>query len=116
MNDSDGKKYIDEKDDFFVEHADSKFSATGSLRNDFELFDDDSYIKQDLISVKRIVSNGLENWKVFKNKNTILILKGNRFTKKEKEFLRTPAGVSFIIQGYKNGWKSVSEFKRQLKL
>lgn len=115
--DGTNKKYVDEKDEFFAEdYAESKFSQSGTLRNDFELFDDDSYIPQDLISVRRIAYNKKEDWKILKNKETALVLKGARFTKKEKEFLRTKEGVSFIIKGYKNGWRSVSEFKRQLKI
>lgn len=117
MTEFDGsKKYIDEKDEFFVEdNSDSKFSQFGTLKNDLELFDDDSYVPQDLISVRRIAYNKKEDWKIFKNKETVMVLKGARFTKKEKEFLRSKEGVSFIIKGYKDGWRSVSEFKRQLK-
>lgn len=92
-----------------------KFSRN-NLKHDNELFNDKDNIIHDSINVKLItLSKGGEDWEIFKNKKNVLTLKGIRFTKKEKNFLRTPLGMSFIINGYKKGWKSVSEFKRQVK-
>lgn len=108
------QRYVDEADEFFMEEE--KSSKINSLRQETELFDDDSYIPHDLITVKRIeLPKSGEDWEIFKNKHAVLTLKGIRFTKKEREFFRQPNGVLFIINGYKQGWKSVSEFKRQVK-
>lgn len=86
------------------------------LRQETEFFDEESYIPQDLINVRRInlPGNG-EDWEILKNDEVALTIKGIRFTKKEKEFFRSINGISFLMNGYKNGWNSVSEFKRQVK-
>lgn len=108
------QRYVDEQDEFFVESE--KASKLGFIRHDTELFLDDSYIAHDVINARRIeLPKGGEDWEVLKNKNTVLTLKGIRFTKQEREFLRTANGMLFIINGYKQGWKSVAEFKRQVK-
>lgn len=108
------QRYVDEADEFFIEEE--KVSKINSLRQETELFDDDSYIPHDLITVKRIeLPKSGEDWEILRNKQTVLTLRGIRFTKKERAFFHNPNGILFIINGYKQGWKSVSEFKRQVK-
>ena len=92
-----------------------KFYKSSSLRNESELFNDDDYIPHTVISVKRIQFSNTEDWEIKTDKKTVLILKGVRFTSKEKDFFRTVEGVKYIITGYKNGWRSVSDFKKNLK-
>ena len=92
-----------------------KFSRNGSLRNDTELFDDESYIPHSTVRVKRVEYGKGEDWEVLVDNKTALVLKGVRFTSKEKDFLRTIAGIKFVMDGFKKGWKSVSEFKRQIQ-
>ena len=105
-------KYSD--DDQFV--YDEKVGKKGSfIKQDSEFFNDEDYIPGNSVRVKRVANNSHEDWKVFINKDETLVLKGIRFTSSEREFLRTTDGVMFIINGIKSGWKSVSEFKRQLK-
>ena len=107
------QRYVDESDDFFIEE--DKPSNSLSLRQDSGLFDDDSYVAQSVISVRRISlpKNG-EDWEIIVDKQPVLLLKGYRFSKKEREYLRSPNGMSLMINGYKNGWKTISEFKRQV--
>jgi hypothetical protein len=105
-------KYAD--DDQFA--YDEKSGKKGSgLKHDSEFFNDEDYIPGNSVRVKRIRSNSHEDWKVFVNGEELIILKGIRFTSKERDFLRTSNGVIFIVDGVKQGWKSVSEFKRQLQ-
>src|SRR5690606_19032598 len=92
-----------------------KFSRNGPLRQDSEFFDDKSYVVHDIIGVKRIEFNKGEDWEITSNSKIVLVLKGARFTSKERDFLRGVDGMKFIISGYRDGWKSVSEFKRHLK-
>jgi len=107
-------KYVDEKDEFFIDAE--KVSKLHTLRQETELFDDDSYVPHDIITVKRVeLPKAGEDWEIFKNKQPVFMLKGIRFTKGEREFLRSVKGVLFIINGYKDGWKTISEFKRQIK-
>ena len=107
-------KYFVAEDDFAIDET--KFPKSNSLRQETELFDDEEYVPQEVVSVKMIdIPNG-QDWHIQVNKKTKLILKGVRFSKKERKFFNTVEGMVFIINGYKQGWKSVSEFKRQLEM
>jgi hypothetical protein len=106
------KKYSD--DDQFA--YDEKSANKGSfIKHDSEFFNDEDYVPGKSVRVKRLSSKTHEDWKVFVNEEEFIVLKGIRFSTKERDFLRTTDGVMFIINGIKNGWKSVSEFKRQLQ-
>lgn len=89
-----------------------------SLRIDSELFKEEEHIVHTIISVKRLCPSGRrrgENWDILENGKATLRLKGDRFTNKEREFLRTPAGARFVIDGYKNGWRSINKFKQHIR-
>ena len=105
-------RYLIEDEFFFDENT---FPKGSSLRHDHELFDDNEHRPHDIISVKRVELSRGEDWEITKNGKPSLILKGVRFTVREKEFLRTSDGMLFVIAGFKDGWKSVSEYKRRLK-
>jgi len=102
-----------ETEEYVIEE--DKFLRNGSLRQETELFDDDAHVKHKVISVRRIEFGNAEDWEIKSDNKTVLVLKGVRFTTKEKLFLRTVDGIKFIIGGFKDGWSSVSEFKRNLK-
>lgn len=106
-------KYIDEEE-FSIGENNPRNITT--LRQESDFYHDEDNIVMDILSVKRIKlpKNG-ENWEIIKNKKTQLILKGIRFTNKEKEFLRTVDGISFILNGFKQGWVSTSNYKREIK-
>lgn len=108
----DNKRYLVDEEDYCIDET--KFSRL-SLRHESELYNEEDNVPHDLIGVRWVNLPKGEDWEVTKNKKTVLILKGVRFTTREKDFLRTSAGMSFIVDGYKRGWKSVSEFKRQVK-
>lgn len=89
-----------------------------SLRIDSELFKDDENVVHTVISVKRLCPSGRrrgENWDIIENGKPTLRLKGDRFTNKEREFLRTTSGVRFVIAGYKEGWRSINKFKQNIR-
>lgn len=92
-----------------------KFYRTSSLRQETELFDDDSHVPYQVVSVKRVEFGKAEDWEIKSDQKTVMVLKGVRFTAKERSFLRTVDGIKFVILGYKSGWTSVSEFKRNIK-
>lgn len=84
------------------------------LKQDTELFNDEDYVPGNSIRVKRVANSTTEDWLILKNDEEYLLIKGTRFSAKEREFLRGASGVLFLINGAKQGWDSVSEFKRQL--
>jgi hypothetical protein len=106
-------KYLDD-DQFVYDEKSGKKSSF--LKQDSEFFNDEDYVPGKSVRAKRVCKGTCEDWKVFVNEQEVLVLKGIRFTTKEKEFLRTTEGVMFIINGIKSGWRSVSEFKRQLQV
>lgn len=111
MNDHENSydKYLTENDQFFYDEQNNKKGAF--LKQDSELFNEDDAIPGDSVRVKKIGSD----WQIYVNNEEYLLLKGTRFTVGERMFLCTPSGVQFILNGTKQGWKSVSEFKKQLK-
>jgi hypothetical protein len=85
------------------------------LRNDNELFKDEDYIVQPLVQVKRQNKKDGEVWKILEDGKVSVLIPSNRLTNKEKEYLRTLSGFQFLIDGYKQGWRSVNKFKLGLK-
>lgn len=108
MND----KYLNENDQFFYDEHNHKKGSF--LKQDSELFNDEDNIPGSSVHVKR-TSHPKEDWQILINNKEALIIRGTRFTSKEREFLRSANGMLFIINGTKKGWKTVSEFKRQLQ-
>jgi|AACY02.5.fsa_nt_gi hypothetical protein len=96
--------------------GESSFPIGTSLRLDAELFKEEDNKKHKLINVRRakLPKNG-EDWEIIEDGKVMLVLKGNRFTSKERDFFKTVDGIKFIMEGWKSGWKSVSRFKEELK-
>ena len=94
----------------------SQNPLSNTLRIDNELFKEEDDVVYDIVSVKRTSSTRHgENWDILVNGKSVLKLKGSRFTKKEKDYLRSPDGIQFVISGYKNGWGSINKFKTMMK-
>jgi hypothetical protein len=106
-------KYLTENDQFFYDENDGRKGAF--LKQDSELYNEEDDFPGKSVHVKRISQPPKEDWQIFVDSEKYLLLRGTRFTAKERAFLRTVEGTLFIIKGAKQGWKSVSEFKRQLK-
>lgn len=91
-----------------VKHTFSKF--------DYDLFDEEKYVVEKVIRVKRIASaNKNERWNIFENNKIVFVLEGSKVSKKEKEYLRTPNGFSFLICQGKTGIKSLAGLRKELK-
>lgn len=84
------------------------------LKQDNEFYNEEDNIPGKLIRVKKM-SKPEEGWKILVDGKEYLLIKSSRFSKQEKEFLRTEQGFQFIIDGVKQGWNSISEFKRKLE-
>lgn len=103
-------KYMDSIDpnSFIYDETDAK---SKNSKQDNEFFNDDDYVPGHSVSVKAVK----EDWQIYVNEKPFITIKGSRFTAAEKEFLKTKEGMLFLINGTKEGWKSVSEFSRQIK-
>lgn len=85
-------------------------------KNDFELYDENKAIPGSVVRIKRIGSrNKNERWRVFENDELKFVVEGDKISKKEREFLRTIDGVSWLIGEFKVGFKNLTELRGRLK-
>jgi hypothetical protein len=88
----------------------------GLSKFDHDLYKEDDDISLPVIRVKRIsLPNNGERWKVFSDAKVTLVIEGGKLTKKEKEFLRSVEGASWLLVQAKIGIKSFNAFKKELK-
>lgn len=105
------KNYADQ--DYVVDNAGIKHSNS---KIEYELFKDEENVAEKVVRVRRTVVGKNERWKIFEDGKIVFTVEGLKLTKGEREFLRTPAGCSFLIAQGRNGIKSFSGFRKQLKL
>jgi hypothetical protein len=107
---------------YFVDHENpeeydqcSSYSFPTLKQSDI-LFDEDDDIVYPVLSIRRakLPKNG-EEWEIIEDGKIVLILRGSRFTKKEKNVLRTPEGIKAVLDEYKSGTRSVNKIKNLLK-
>lgn len=104
-----------DEDDFQFNDNQNKYFNSSLLRGEHEFYKEEEDIAYKMITVKRTNLKKGEDWEISEDKKVTLILKGVRFTNKEKEYMRTVDGMNFIINGYKKGLDSVVKFKKELK-
>ncbi len=108
------KDYKNEDNVSYSDGSQTKY-FNAALKHDNEFYKDEDNIEQKSITVRRAKLRKGEDWEILENKKVVLILKGVRFSNKEKEYFRTVDGVKFIMNGYKNGWDTVVKFKTEVK-
>jgi hypothetical protein len=99
-------------------HGESdKSSLSNILKNaDNELFHDEDNIPSIVLRAKRVkLPKKGENWQILENNKIVLLLKGTRFSKKEKTFLYSIEGMKFLVEQYKLGNKNVVKIKKAMK-
>jgi len=72
-------------------------------KSDFELFKEEDNIAGELLRVKRSASKDGEKWSIIKDKKVLLSIKGERFTKRQREFLYKPEGIKYLLDMFKSG-------------
>lgn len=108
------KNYKSEDTVAYSDSSQTKY-FNASLKYDNEFYKDENNIEENNITVHRAKLKKSEDWEILENNKIVLILKGIRFSNKEKEYFRTVDGIKFIMNGYKNGWSSVVKFKNEIK-
>lgn len=97
------------------EHKDqnSKFNLS---KFDFDLYHEEDDIAEKVYRVKRVsMPNKGEKWKIMIDNKVVFVIEGNKLSKKEREFLVTVDGFSFILAQAKLGIKSLNSFRTELK-
>lgn len=85
-------------------------------KHEYDLFNEEEDVVESVVRVKRVrLPNNGENWKIIENNKVMFIVHGAKLSKKEKEYLRIADGFNFLISQYKNGIKSFSSLKKELK-
>lgn len=83
---------------------------------EYDLYHDEDDIVEKVIRVKRFsLPNNGEKWKIFEDNKAMYIVEGAKLTKKEREFLRSIDGITFLVQQYKSGINSFNHLKTELR-
>ena len=104
-------------DDGFSSMEDGKGQSKYILsKYEYDLFHDEDNVPGDTFHVKRIGDKKKgEKWKVFKNNKLALTIEGTKLTSKEKSFLYSAQGFTFLIEQFKAGFTSISSLKKNTK-
>ena len=93
--------------------SNSKFTLS---KFDHDLYHDADNVSEKVIRIKRFsMPNKGEKWKIFENDKVVYVLEGSKLTGKEREFLGTVAGITFLIAQHKIGIKTISALKSDIK-
>lgn len=116
------KKQLEEPVSSQEEDESSIFESTvdsknfNILRSDNELFNDESYIPNKIINVKRVdLPHGGVDWKIFEDNKVVMLVTGSRFSRSERDFLSSGHGMLFLMSEYKSGTKSITKLKEKIK-
>lgn len=85
---------------------------------DYELYDEEKAKKvAKIYRIKKIneTKSVSEKWRIFEDTKVIFTLDSESLSKKEKEFLRTPDGFSWLLVEAKAGIKSINSLRKNLK-
>lgn len=81
-----------------------------------DLYKEEEDIVEKVIRVKRFnLPNKGERWKIFEDTKVVFVIEDAKLTNKEKEFLRSAVGFTFLIAQYKVGIKSFNALKNEIK-
>ena len=91
-----------------IKHPLSKF--------EYDLYHEEEDVAMPVVRVKRVsMPNKGEKWKIIEDGKVMLIVEGPKLNNKEREFLRTIEGVTFLIESYKRGIGSFNALKKEIK-
>lgn len=81
-----------------------------------DLYKDDSNIVMPIIRVKHIsLPNKGDRWRIYSDDKQIIVIEGVKLNKKERSYLCSLDGVSFMIGQVKSGLRSFNGIKIALK-
>lgn len=101
-----------------VQSEDFKDTNVKYVLSKFEhdLYKEEEDVAEKVIRVKRFsLPNKGERWKIFEDVKVAFIIEGAKLSNKEKEFLRSADGLTFLIAKYKEGIKSFNSLKSEIK-
>ena len=85
-------------------------------KHEHDLFYEENDTVNKIIRVKKFtMPNKGVKWKIFIDNKIIFVIEGTKISKKERLFLQTVEGFSFMLSMAKNGIESMSHFKSEIK-
>lgn len=83
---------------------------------DYELFDEEKNKPYGVFQVKRIANakGTVEKWKILNDEKEVAMLNGIYLNKHQKEFLRSPKGILFLIDYFKHNKFTIKEVKKAI--
>lgn len=107
------KENIVIEDDF---DSKSNFIPTNTLIKDNDLFVEENNKVENIIRIKKIGNESKgEKWKVFNNNKLIFTIDGDKLLKKERYFLYTAEGCSYLLSEFKKNTPSIFSLKKGIK-
>jgi len=83
---------------------------------DYDLYKDEDNKVEPTVRVKYFgLPNKGDRWKIFSDAKIVLIVEGNKLTKKERAFLRSVEGATWLLSQAKVGVKSLASLKIEIK-
>ena len=83
---------------------------------EYDLFNEEDDVKERVIRVKASYSARKgDRWKILEDNKIIFIVDGNKLNKKERAFLKTVDGMSWLISQAKAGIRSFNSLKIAVK-
>ncbi len=101
-------------EDQMTDYQESKSFNFILSKSENDLFDEAKRKLADVWRIKRFEAKDCCGWNLFKNQDLLLEIKEYRLSKKEKTFLQTSEGFSFLLNQAKKNIESVSELKKCL--
>ena len=96
-----------------LKEGNSKYNLS---KFEYDLYHEEDDKAEKVIRVKRVaMPNKGEKWKIFQDSKVLRTIEGNKLTKKEREFLRSVDGATWLLSKAKIGIKSFNSFKKELK-
>lgn len=97
-----------------IEEKSDKFY--GLSKFDHDLYKEEDDVAEKVIRIKRVsMPNKGEKWRILEDNKVVFILEGSKLNNKEKEFLRSAEGASWLLSQAKTGIKSFNALKNEIK-
>jgi len=91
-------------------------SKYGLSKIDHDLYKEEDDKVEKVIRAKHFnLPNKGDRWKIFEDNKIVCIIEGNKLNKKEKDFLKSVEGITWLLAEAKSGIKSFHSLKKNLK-
>jgi len=100
----------------YFEDLKDNISKSNLNKYEYDLYQEEDNNPGTVIQVKKVgnLKKG-EKWKILKDNKLVLTIDGSKLTSKERSFLYTAEGTSFLIKHFKLGNVTITSLKKEIK-